>query len=184
MPRTLLALLLVLTACGAQQREPVVPQPVQGPDLGRALTAGGLVLFVRAPDGAELAAQDRQHAEQVGEGLAGLRAAPSRVLSGPAPAESYARVAFGAATRTAALEPLEPTLGHAEVGRTAGAALQLLTRPPGEGRTTVLVGHGGTLEVIAGVRLEQGAVAVFRPDGQGDVLLVGVVEPGEWSDLR
>jgi phosphohistidine phosphatase SixA len=196
-PRAALAALLVVlvTSCAAVD-EPETVRPLVGAELVDALRDGGHVLYLRhtrtPEDGTDqpgslgdcsrqrlLDDAGRADARALGEAVRSLEVPVGDVLASPmCRTVETAELAFGRATTTDALLTPEPDTR----GRTTSALRQLLSGEPDDGENTVLVGHLPNLRLLSTASPEEGGTVVFRPDGEGFVL-VGSVPPQGWQEL-
>jgi hypothetical protein len=88
-----------------------------------------------------------------------------------------ARLAFGYLLLD---DDLRATADGAGAGRDAALA-RLLATPPLPGKNTVLVGDSSNLERVAGVALQEGETAIFKPSAAGGTYaLVGRVRAERW----
>ncbi len=195
--RAALAALLVvlLTSCGAVE-EPEVVRPLVGAELVDALREGGHVLYLRhartPEDGTDqpgslgdcsrqrlLDDVGRADARALGEAVRSLGVPVGQVRASPmCRTVETAELAFGrATTHDALLTPTPDTRG-----RTTRALRRLLRAEPDDGENTVLVGHLTNLRLLSTASPDEGGTVVFRPDGEGFVL-VGSVPPQGWQDL-
>ena len=64
-----------------------------------------------------------------------------------------------------------------------GAALRkLLARVPEKGKNTVIIGHTANLQEAVGLWPKpEGVAYIIRPDGTGNISLVGRIEPDTWG---
>jgi len=193
--------LTALGGCPAKtppRRPPPAPLPAaDAAALGAALRQGGLVLFLRhaaSEAGAEqrvvlddcatqraLSASGRAQAEAIGAAARSQRIPIGAVRSSPyCRAADTARLAFGHLLLDDDLLPL--SAGHAS--QHLAAVRRLLGTPPLPGRNTVLVGHGDTIEKLAGAELDEGEALVVRPaPGGGAFQLVGRLRAEQWAQL-
>ena len=194
--RLLAGLLLVLTAaCGAVD-EPETVRPLVGRELVDAVREGGHVLYLRhtrtPQDGVDqpdplgdcsrqrlLDDVGRADARALGEAVRALEVPVGEVRASPyCRTVETAELAFGrAVTEDGLLTPTPETRG-----RTTGALRRLLSTVPGDGENTVLVGHLTNLQLLSTASPDEGGTVVFRPDGEGFVL-VGSVPPQGWQEL-
>jgi phosphohistidine phosphatase SixA len=191
--RTALCLLLSLLLCACGGLSAPEPEgPLIGDDLVAALRDGGLVLYLRhtetTDDGTDdlsdpgscagqriLTDAGRQEARDLGAALQQLSVPIGRVLASPlCRTVGTAELAFGRAETDRALLP--EVEDRQETRR-------LLGEVPEEGTNTVLVGHVTTLREAAGAEPREGGTVVFRPNGDGDFLVVGEIAPGGWQRL-
>lgn len=188
-------LLVLVAACGAVD-EPETVRPLVGGELVEALRDGGHVLYLRhtetPEDGTDqpgsLGDCSRQRAlNDAGRADAGALGAALRELDlpvGTVLASPYCRtvdtaeLAFGRAVSADGL--LTPTPD--DRGKTTRALRELLSTVPEEGENTVLVGHLTNLRLLSTASPDEGGTVVFRPDGEGFVL-VGSVPPQGWQEL-
>jgi len=185
----------VLPGCGAVD-EPETVRPLVGAQLVAALRDGGHVLYLRhartPEDGSDepgslgdcrrqrqLDDAGRADARALGEAVRALDVPVGEVLASPyCRTVETAELAFGRArTQDALVTPTPPTRG-----RTTRALRRLLRTVPRDGDNTVLVGHLTNLRLLSTASPEEGGTVVFRPDGEGFVL-VGAVPPQGWQEL-
>jgi phosphohistidine phosphatase SixA len=171
-----------------------------GPELVRALRAGGYVIYVRhtATDWSQTD-RDLQHAErcdmqrnlsddgraqarEIGTAFQQLRVPVGQVLASPlCRTLDTARLAFGRA------EPSDDLLVTASAHNAADRQRierlkQLLATPPGSGTNDVLVSHNWNLEAAANISLVQGEAVIFQPTPSG-FKLVARLRPEQWRSL-
>ena len=188
-------LLALVTACGAVD-EPETVRPLVGASLVEALRDGGHVLYLRhartPEDGTDepgslgdcsrqrlLDDVGRADARALGEAVRALEVPVGDVLASPmCRTVETAELAFGRATTQDALLTPEPDTR----GRTTSALRRLLSTEPDDGENTVLVGHLTNLRLLSTASPDEGGTVVFRPDGEGFVL-VGSVPPQGWQEL-
>jgi phosphohistidine phosphatase SixA len=121
----------------------------------------------------------RADAGALGAALRQLDVPVGRVLASPyCRTLDTAELAFGRAVVEDGL--LTPT--PATQGRTTRALRELLSTVPEEGDNTVLVGHLTNLRLLSTASPDEGGTVVFRPDGEGFVL-IGSVPPQGWQEL-
>ena len=188
-------LLVLVTACGAVD-EPATVRPLVGSELVEALRQGGHVLYLRHARTPEEGTDEpgsigdcsrqrllddtgRADARALGEAVRALDVPVGDVRASPfCRTVETAELAFGrAVTEDGLLAPTPQTRG-----RTTAALRQLLSTEPEDGGNTVLVGHLSNLRLLSTASPEEGATVVFRPDGEGFVL-VGSVPPQRWQEL-
>ena len=193
--RGLLTLLVALTAsCGAAD-QPETVRPLVGAELVEALRGGGHVLYLRhaqtPEDGTDqpgslgdcsrqrlLDDAGRADARALGEAVRALDVPVGEVLASPfCRTVETAELAFGRAEEEDGL--LTPTPDTR--GRTTSALRRLLSTVPEDGENTVLVGHLTNLRLLSTASPDEGGTVVFRPDGEGFVL-VGSVPPQGWQE--
>ena len=174
-----------------------------GPDLTRALRAGGLVVVLRhaatdfsKPDQdpvvvadcatqRNLSAQGRADARAIGRGMLRLGLPIGKVLSSAyCRTLETARLAFGRATVHPALLNTIAAEHDAAWRKQIRDARRLLATRPAPGKLTVLVTHGVVVQETTGQTLEEGEAIVFRPLGNSRFRVVGRVMPREWGTLR
>ncbi len=195
--------LVLLSACGA--RDDAVPQRPAGPpaanaaQVAAALRQGGLVLFfrhaatdhgrddaskVRIEDCATqrvLSAAGQAQARAIGAGLARLRIPIGEVRASPyCRCADTARLAFDYVLLDDDLLPLRDGDAAAHLA----AVRRLLSTPPIPGTNVALVGHGDTIEQLAGFELDEGEAAIARPAvGGGSFTLVGRIRADHWAAI-
>lgn len=87
-----------------------------------------------------------------------------------------AQLAFGRYTRVPALWNLpQARFGGHDPEALIASLRRRLASPPDAGSNTVIVGHNLNLQVAAGVVLDEGDMAVFRPQGVRGFELEGVI---------
>lgn len=191
--RRLVCLLLTLLLVGCGGLGTSEPEgPLTGDALVAALREGGLVLYLRHTETTEngtddlgspgscagqrmLTAAGQQAARDLGEAIEQLQVPVGTVLASPlCRTVETAELAFG---RTETDRALLPEVEDRQETR------RLLAQVPDEGTNTVLVGHVTTLREAAGAQPREGGTVVFRPDGDGDFLVVGEIAPGGWQRL-
>ncbi len=196
-PARLLAGLLVAlaAACGAVDA-PETVRPLTGTALVDAVREGGHVLYLRhtrtPPDDVDqpdplgdcsrqrlLDDAGRADARALGAAVRALEIPVGDVLASPfCRTVETAELAFGGVvTEDGLLSPTPETRG-----RTTRALRELLSTVPDDGENTVLVGHLTNLRLLSTASPEEGGTVVFRPDGEGFVL-VGSVPPQGWQEL-
>jgi phosphohistidine phosphatase SixA len=192
----LVGLVVVLAAgCGAAD-EPETVRPLVGRELVQALHGGGHVLYLRhaqtPQDGTDqpgslgdctrqrlLDAAGRADARALGEAVRALGVRVGEVLASPyCRTVDTARLAFGRAVVEEGLVPPAPETK----GRTTRALRRLLRTVPEDGENTILVGHLTNLNLLSTASPQEGGTVVFRPDGEGFVLVGSVPEQG-WQEL-
>ena len=192
----LLGVAVLLTAsCGALD-EPETVRPLVGAELVEALRDGGHVLYLRhaqtPEDGADqpgslgdcsrqrlLDDAGRADARALGEAVRALEVPVGEVLASPyCRTVETAELAFGRAEQEDGL--LTPTPGAS--GPTTRQLRRLLSTVPEAGENTALVGHLTNLRLLSTASPDEGGTVVFRPDGEGFVL-VGSVPPQGWQEL-
>jgi phosphohistidine phosphatase SixA len=194
--RLLAGLLVVLAAACGVVDEPETVRPRTGAGLVDAVRDGGHVLYLRhtrTPQDAVdqpdplgdcsrqrlLDDAGRADARALGAAVRALEIPVGRVLASPfCRTVETAELAFGRAVVEDGL--LSPTTGTR--GRTTRALRELLSTVPDDGENTVLVGHLTNLQLLSTASPEEGGTVVFRPDGEGFVL-VGSVPPQGWQEL-
>jgi phosphohistidine phosphatase SixA len=194
--RLLACLLLVLVAgCGSVDEDETVRTLVGG-ELVAALRDGGHALYLRhtetPEDGTDLPGSlgDRSRqwalndagwadARALGEAVRALDVPVGDVRASPyCRTVETAELAFGRAVTEDGLRTPAPDTR----GRTTQALRELLSTVPDEGENTVLVGHLTNLRLLSTASPDEGGTVVFRPDGEG-FLLVGSVPPQGWQEL-
>ena len=187
--RPMLARLAVALALLVAPSGPRAQQ--QGPEaLVRAMRDGDVVVFLRyaatvasqvdtgrlGDRGGQrnLSPEGRAQAEALGRAFRALGVPlGERVLASPVfRALDTAEIAFGPERVEATLDLVADDHAGAELGRMLEATARLLSTPPPEGGTRLLVGHRTPLEMVTGRPfgddvLPEGAMAVFAPDGDG-----------------
>ena len=191
------AAVLPAASCGGLS-EPETVEPLAGAALVEALRDGGHVLYLRhaqtPPDAADspdplgdcrrqrlLSEAGRADAVALGEAVRDLDVPVGEVRASPyCRTLDTARLAFGEASVDEAL--LSPATDGDERVRTTDRLRARLRTVPDDGVNTVLVGHLTNLRLLSRAAPEEGGTVVFRPDGDG-FLLVGQVPPQGWQDL-
>lgn len=200
MTARLLLLLLLLTGCAAVEAPDPVG-PLSGDRLVEALRDGGYVVVVRHTATEEggtddpkrledcaiqrnLSPEGRQQATDLGDAVEELGVPVGQVLASPyCRTLDTARLAFGEdVRREPALLPL-PGTGQVGNDQAIDAVGRLVGAEPEEGTNTVLVTHISVIEPVTGATPEEGGSVVFRPEGEGDFMLVAEVPPGGWAKL-
>jgi phosphohistidine phosphatase SixA len=196
-PRAVAAglLLVLVTACGAGD-EPETVRPLVGTELVEALRDGGHVLYLRhtrtPEDGVDepgslgdcsrqraLDDAGRADARELGVALRELDVPVGEVRASPyCRTVDTAELAFGRATLDDGLLPPTPDTE----GSTTRALRALLSAVPEDDANSVLVGHLTNLRLLSTAQPDEGGTVVFRPDGEGFVL-VGSVPPQGWQEL-
>lgn len=182
---------LLLAACGGLGA-PEPEGPLTGDALVSALREGGHVLYLRHTETTDNGTDDlaapgscaeqrmlteagQQAARDLGEAIQQLEVPLGIVLASPlCRTVETAELAFG---RTDTHPALLPEVEDRQETR------RLLAQVPEEGTNTVLVGHVTTLREAAGAEPREGGTVVYRPDGNGNFLLVGEIAPGGWQRL-
>ena len=195
LPRLLLALLLLTGCSGLSAPEP--EGPLTGERLVEELRDGGLVLYLRhtatvadAPDGLPtdpcakqrgLTDAGRRDAREIGAAFRELEIPVDRVLVSPyCRTADTGKLAFEEVEREDALLPI-PTGADGEASAKEQLRQLLGTKP--DNGNTVLVGHVSNLRLAADANPEEGGTIVFRPEGDGEFVLVAEVPPGGWARL-
>ena len=192
----LAGLLVALSASCGVVDEPETVRPLVGRQLVEALRDGGHVLYLRhthtPEDGVDqpdplgdcsrqrlLDDTGRADARALGDAVRALDVPVGDVLASPfCRTVETAELAFGRAqTEDGLLTPTADTRG-----RTTRALRRLLRAVPDDGENTVLVGHLTNLRLLSTASPDEGGTVVFRPDGEGFVL-VGSVPPQGWQQL-
>ena len=174
-----------------------------GPDLGRTISQGGVLLVIRhtATDYSKLdeepvdladcrtqrnlSAQGRFDARGIGRSVRRLKARVGKVLASPfCRTLDTARLAFSRFTISRALLNTISSEHNAAWRRQIRAARTLLGRVPAMGTIDVLVTHGSVITDTTGEVVEEGETLVVRPRGARRFAVLGRVLPGEWGSLR
>ena len=178
--------------------EPETVRPLIGSELVEALRDGGHVALpaAHAHPGRRRADQPdplgdcsrqrllddagRADARALGEAVRALDVPVGEVLASPfCRTVETAELAFGrVGDRRRAADPTPETRGADDAGRCG----ELLSAVPADGENTVLVGHLTNLRLLSTASPDEGGTVVFRPDGEGFVL-VGSVPPQGWPEL-
>lgn len=208
-----MAIALTATAVGAalgQAQQPEAAPPMEqaaklsGPDLVKALRAGGYVLYIRH------ASTEKDYADQVGAVMgdcstqrtlseAGWREARNigtaiqslRVPVGPVYSSEYCRawqtadLAFG---RHVALPELnfEPAEEYtpAQLSAMRERVRPLLQAMPEAGYNIAYVAHDDPFEAATGIYPEpQGVTYVVKPGGAEGFTVIGSIAPADWPAL-
>ena len=200
-------LFALVVALGAAVVAGASGSPSQGRLEGRALVealrGGGYVLYFRhaATDFSQedtdtrnlrncrtqrnLTADGRADARAIGRAIRELRIPVGSVLASRyCRTRQTASLAFGRVRTTIDLTSLPSSPTAAERNRRVAALRRLLGTPPRPGLNTVLVAHLFNIDAAAGISLEEGEAAVFRPRGKGRFRLVATVRPSGWAALR
>jgi len=190
----LLCVVVLTTSCGAVD-EPATVRPLVGRELVDALRGGGHVLYLRhaqtPEDGADapgslgdcsrqrlLDQAGRADARSLGEAVRALDVPVGEVRASPyCRTVETAELAFERPVTDDGLLPPTPQTR----GGTTRTLRRLLSTVPEDGNT-VLVGHLTNLRLLSTASPEEGGTVVFRPDGEGFVL-VGSVQPQGWQEL-
>jgi phosphohistidine phosphatase SixA len=199
------AAFLAATAVGlvgpaADARTTAEPR-LAGPALVAALRRGGYVVYFRhaATDFSmtdtdtgnltecskqrNLNAAGRADARAIGKAWRMLRLPVGAVLASRyCRTRETARLAFGRFTASSDITSLPSAATDAERARRVTALRRLLSRPP-QRRNTILVAHLFNIQEAAGVSIEEGEAAVFRPLGARGFRLVATVMPRAWARL-
>jgi len=129
---------------------------------------------------ANLTAEGRQQAAQVGERLKALA-----IPVGTIHASIFCRASI-----TAKLMQVGPVQETADLLPSTDPAVQaargrLLAQPPAAGTNTLLVSHvqGGEKEADR-MQLELAEIIVYRPDGRGAAAPVARIAPEDWTALE
>jgi virginiamycin B lyase len=173
---------------------------VPSPRLVEELRDGGYVLYFRhaATDFTQsdtdpsdlsdcstqrnLIAAGREDARAIGRGFRRLGIPVGTVLSSRfCRARQTARLAFGRVRLSTDVTGLPQAATDAERSRRVEALRRLLAAPPRPGVNIVIVAHLFNLQEAAGVSIEEGEAAIFRPLGGTSFRLVSRVLPREWS---
>jgi virginiamycin B lyase len=174
-----------------------------GPDLGRAISQGGVLLVIRhtATDYSKLdeepvdladcrtqrnlSAQGRSDARGIGRSVRRLKGQVGRVLASPfCRTRDTARLAFSRFTISRALLNTVSSEHNTSWRRQIRAARALLGRVPARGTIDVLVTHGSVITDTTGEVVEEGETLVVRPRGASRFAVLGRVLPGAWASLR
>lgn len=195
---TLLALAVApLAAPGFAADQELVPR-LSGPELVRALAAGGHVVLFRHDATVEdqvdatpvdlsdcatqrnLSAEGRQQAERIGRAFRAQGIEVDRVLVSPyCRCVEMGELAFGEVHISEVLAP-EGRLAGSERG---ARIRELLDTPPAAGRNTVLISHTAALLYSFGLEANpEGIAHVFRPEETGRATYLGMVLPDAWSE--
>lgn len=169
--------------------------------LLEALTEGGHVIYWRhaATDRSQsdrdlrdirrcetqrnLSALGREQARRVGEGMAALGIPIGAVLSSPFCRNwETAEEAFGRYKivpdlwnlPAATASPLSPQQLVQQLQRRLGTA------PEDPAMNTVIVGHNLNLQAAAGIRIDEGGIAVFKPAADGRIHFLGTLVPTDF----
>jgi virginiamycin B lyase len=206
-PAALLLALAVGACGGGRDRSTRDPEPSVAPSTAAApggfvadLRRGGHVIAFRhaatdfsmadeARDYADcahqrnLSAAGRSQARAIGRAFRALRIPVAAVLASPyCRTRDTARLAFGRATLSADLLSEQGAL-HGERNLAARLRARLRRRPPA-GTNTVLVSHNFAIDAAAGVDVDEGEAAVFRPGGsRRGFRLVRTVAAARWTAL-
>ena len=176
---------------------------LEGEALIDALADGGLVIYLRhtattAPgvdDYAtlgdcdaqrELSEEGRRDATEIGEAFASLDIPVAEVVASPfCRVVETAELAFGETRTDEALLSLATMEreGDEAYDRVFAAGRRLIATPPPTGTNVVLVGQFSNLRPITGIGIDEGATAIFRTDGEGDIELVAQLSPQGWQEL-
>lgn len=187
---------LALAAAAARAEHP--PGSPPSPALIGQLRAGGLVLYLRhamterkpdaeppdldaCPTQRNLSDAGREAARTIGREMKRLGIYVGEVRASPfCRTRETAYLAFGAAASDPGLlsggNPKDP----AEQARLPGLA-RLLSKLPGAGANTVLVGHSGLLDNLAKLHLDEAEMAVFRPLGRGRYVFIARIRAEHWQ---
>jgi phosphohistidine phosphatase SixA len=192
-----LAVLVLATAAVGSAAEP----RLGGRALVAALRGGGYVVYFRhaATDFSmtdtdtgnltdcrrqrNLIAAGRADARAIGRAWRMLRLPVGVVLASRyCRTRETARLAFGRFTPSTDITSLPSAATEAERARRVAALRRLLARPPRQGNT-ILVAHLFNIQEAAGISLEEGEAAVYRPRGARGFRLVAKVMPRAWARL-
>jgi phosphohistidine phosphatase SixA len=206
-PRRLVPLLLVfclaVAACGSGTTDVDDDQLLSGSALVEALADGGLVVYLRHPETTEggvdayetlgdcaaqreLSDAGRRDAAEIGAAFDTLGVPVGRVVASPfCRCVETAELAFDETETDEALLSLSTAEGDsAEAAeRVRAAGDNLIGTVPVDGANTVLVGQLSNIEPITGVAIDEGATAIFRPDGDGSYGMVAQLPPQGWQAL-
>jgi phosphohistidine phosphatase SixA len=178
------------------------PNVIDGPELVRALRAGGHVLYFRhgitdlstrdsdrtsldnCATQRSLSDAGRKQMRDIGRQFERLRIPVGNVIASPyCRTMETAELAFGRVTA-------EPELAHtvtadnATTRRRAEALSKLLATVPAAGGNTVMSGHTGNLQEATGIwPSPEGVAIVFKPDGRGSSRFLATVPPTRWAEL-
>jgi virginiamycin B lyase len=132
-----------------------------------------------------LSAKGQDQARAIGVAFRRLGIPIGRALASPfCRTRETARLAFGRARSADALLAAEFFADEAAGQRQPERLRRLLREHPRSGTNTVLVSHGFAIDDVAGIHLDEGEAAVFRPGrGRRGFALVARVEAGEWARL-
>lgn len=209
-PSLLLLVVVLIAACtGGQDATPDAADDdanadaLDGTELLDALDDGGLVLYLRhtaTTEGGvddfdtlgdcdaqrELSEAGRQDAVEIGAAFGALQVPVDRVLASPfCRTVETAELAFDDVTTDEGLLSLATMEleGQAAYDRVRDAGRDLISSEVAAGRNLVLVGQVSNIEQIAGVSMDEGATAVFRPDGNGGADQIAQIPPQGWQRL-
>ena len=196
------AVLALLAGCETTPKETPPPRPAAPPaanaaQLAAALRQGGYVLLFRhahtdrTRDDARtvvledcatqrvLSATGQAQARAIGAGMERLRIPVGEVRSSPyCRCADTARLAFGVVLLDDDLLPLR----DGQKAQRLAALRRMLSTPPVPGSNVMLVGHGDSIEEIAGVEVEEGEAVIVRPAaGAGSFALVGRMRAEHWA---
>jgi phosphohistidine phosphatase SixA len=130
-----------------------------------------------------LSALGREQARRVGEGMKTMGIPVGRVLSSPFCRNwETAQEAFGR------YEIVQDLWNLPAVAASPFSSQQLVQRlqqrlgtvPEDPATNTVLVGHNLNLQAAAGVRIDEGGIAVFKPSTDGRVHFLGTLVPEDF----
>jgi phosphohistidine phosphatase SixA len=131
-----------------------------------------------------LDARGRAQARTVGAGFVARGIPVGEVLTSDfCRNRETAEIAFGRYERVKNLWNL-PVANASGLGRDAlvnGLRERLGTPPADPSKNTVIVGHNLNLQAAAGVRIDEGVMAVFEPLGDARFAFLGTLEPADFE---
>ncbi|CUW41092.1 conserved protein of unknown function (Phosphoglycerate mutase family 52-178) [Magnetospirillum sp. XM-1] len=132
-----------------------------------------------------LSAEGRRMAQRVGERIAKTGMPVGEVyVSIMCRAQDTARAMFPAKSLIADENLGYPGNMTAEEKRPIVARTQaLLSALPAAGENTVVVAHAPNLMEVIGYFPPEGAVVIFKPEGDGRFAYVATITPAHWNDL-
>lgn len=175
-------------------RSSPTPNPsARGMELVKALQQGGLVIYLRAIEDAEIEnseicltqsiLSDRARAASTafGRSFLTLGIPVDQVLTGDG-CSSYETglLAFGTAKSWVDQNGSTITLR----GERISILRQLLSSPPPAGTNNVLVGNESDIMDVTGITLAEGEAAIYQPLGKTGYSFVARLLPSEWQELR
>jgi broad specificity phosphatase PhoE len=186
--------LFIVAACASQSQHAADP-------LAHKLQQGGYVIFFRhaATDHSQqdtdkknlancetqrpLTDEGRRQAKVIGEGFTALNIPVGDVITSHyCRCIDTARIAFGKATPAMNITSIQDVAPEVKQQRIARLR-QMLNTPPAAGSNTVLVAHKWLFNDASGYLLDEGEAAIFRPQPNGEALMVKRVKPDEWKEL-